>query len=180
VYRLLLLDGELLDAIRRSPPTVTGDGSANVGQLIAAENARRRTAPGGPRWHLTVDLDCLFTLEHAGLSLSSVHAAGQRVVVKTAVNQNGPADNRNALAEISPSLADEGARAARAIGVRLAGIDIITTDPTTSLSGHGVILEVNATPGIHYHYAIDDPAQAVPVAVPILRRLLEESRARSW
>jgi cyanophycin synthetase len=180
VYRLLLLDGELLDAIRRSPPTVTGDGSANVGQLIAAENARRRTAPGGPRWHLTVDLDCLFTLEHAGLSLSSVPAAGQRVVVKTAVNQNGPADNRNALAEISPSLADEGARAARAIGVRLAGIDIITTDPTTSLRGHGVILEVNATPGIHYHYAIDDPAQAVPVAVPILRRLLEESRARSW
>jgi cyanophycin synthetase len=180
VYRLLLLDGELLDAIRRFPPTVTGDGNANIGQLIAAENARRRTAPGGPRWHLTVDLDCLFTLEHAGLSLSSVPAAGQRVVVKTAVNQNGAGDNSNARDEISPMLADEAARAARALGVRLAGIDIITTDPTRSLAGRGVILEVNATPGIHYHYAIDDPSRVVAVAVPILRRLLDEARPTSY
>jgi len=40
-----------------------------------------------------------------------------------------------------------------------------------------VIIEVNGTPGLHYHYQVADEASATPVAVPILRRLLEESRS---
>ena len=35
------------------------------------------------------------------------------------------------------------------------------------------MLEVNATPGLHYHYQLDDRARATPVAVAVLRRLLE-------
>jgi hypothetical protein len=50
----------------------------------------------------------------------------------------------------------------------------VTPDPTRSLvEAGGTILEVNATPGLHYHYQVANPAHAAPVAVPILKRLLE-------
>ena len=171
-YRLLFLDGRLLDVLRRRPPGVVGNGRSTVGELIAAENVRRVTAPGGPRWHLTLDLDCIFALEHAGLTLSTVPADGQRVAVKTAINQNGPEDNESVLGEVSEDMVREAALAASLVGVRLAGVDVITTDPTVSLAGPGIILEVNATPGIHYHYGVREPERAVRVAVPILRELL--------
>ena len=176
-HRLLFLDGRLLDVLRRTPPAVTGDGRSSIGELIAAENERRLSAPGGPRWHLTVDLDCVFALEHAGLSLSSVPADGVRVAVKTAINQNAPEDNESVMGELSEAIVREAALAASLVGVRLAGVDVITTDPTASLAGRGIVLEVNATPGLHYHYAVREPQRAVRVAVPILRALLEEGSA---
>jgi cyanophycin synthetase len=179
VLRLLFFDGELLDVIRRRPPAVTGDGRSTILELIAAENERRFAAAAGERpWLLRADLDAVFTLEAAGLRLSSVPAAGERVAIKTAVSQNGPDDNESLAAAVGDALVADAARAAAAVGVRLAGVDVITRDPGTALrrSG-GAVLEVNATPGLHYHYDVRDQAQAVPVAELILERLLAASTA---
>lgn len=179
VYRFLFLDGELLDVIRRQPPRVQGDGRSTLAALIAAENERRFAGAGGERpWLLRADLDAALTLEGAGLRLSSVPPAGEWVAVKTAVSQNGAHDNESVLAEVGPEIVAEARGAAQLLGIRLAGVDVITTDPGVSLAeSGGVILEVNATPGLHYHYEVADPARAVPVAVPILSRLLEEQAA---
>jgi D-alanine-D-alanine ligase-like ATP-grasp enzyme len=174
VYRLLFLDGELLDVVRRLPPAVTGDGRLTVGELIAAENRRRLAGPTGPTGQLTIDLDCLFTLEASGRTLDTIPAAGERVRVKTAINQNGPKENRSATGELSTALLAEAALAVEVAGVRLAGVDVITPDPARALADSGgVILEVNATPALHYHYEVADRERATPVAVPVLRRLLE-------
>ena len=174
VMRFLLLDGELLDVIQRRPPTVVGDGRSTISELIAAENERRFLAAAGERpWLLRPDLDCVFTLEARGLRLSSVPTAGARVAVKTAVSQNGPADNESVLGTVGDALVADATRAADAVGVRLAGVDVITNDPGVSLRDRGgAVLEVNATPGLHYHYEVRDPAGAVPVAELILERLL--------
>jgi D-alanine-D-alanine ligase-like ATP-grasp enzyme len=180
VYRLLFYDGELLDVIRRFPPSVSGDGRSTVRHLIAAENRRRFEAAAGKPWLLTVDLDCLFTLERRGLSLDSVPARGDRVAVKTAVNSNGPEDNESVLGEVSADLIAQSARAAAVVGVRLAGVDVITRDPMRSLEETGgAILEVNATPGVGYHYAVRNPGRTEPVAAQILRRLLAEPTSAS-
>jgi D-alanine-D-alanine ligase-like ATP-grasp enzyme len=179
VLRFLFLDGELLDVIRRHRPTVTGDGCSTVLELIAAENERRFAAAAGERpWLLRADLDAVFTLEAAGLRLSSVPAPGARVAVKTAVSQNGPGDNESIADAVGQALVADAARAAATVGVRLAGVDIITSDASVSLrhSG-GAVLEVNATPGLHYHYEVSDQDRAVPVAQRILERLLAASAA---
>jgi hypothetical protein len=39
-------------------------------------------------------------------------------------------------------------------------------------------LEVNGTPGLHYHYEVFNAEQATAVAVPLLERLLVEDAAR--
>lgn len=175
MYRLLFMDGQLLDTVRRRPPRVTGDGRSTIRKLIAAENARRLD-PAHPVSMpiLRVDLDCLFTLEAAGLGLESVLPEGQTLAVKTVTSQNRIQDNETVTEPIAAELVAEAREAAAQVGVRLAGIDLITRDLSRSLKeSGGVIIEVNGTPGLHYHYQVADEAIATPVAVPILRRLLD-------
>lgn len=171
-YRLLFLDGELLDAVRRLRPQVIGDGTSSVRDLILTENDRRHST-GAADWYFVCDLDAILTLEEQGLSLRSVPGAGEPVVVKTVINLNGPDFNETVRDHLSDALVEEAARAARRLGVRLAGVDLITPDCTEPLSrAGGVILEVNATPGLHYHYDVRNPEDGVDVVLPILKALL--------
>jgi len=67
-------------------------------------------------------------------------------------------------------LVSQAVAAARTVGVRLAGVDLIAADIG---SPEATIIEVNGTPGLHYHYQVADPANATRVVVPVLRRLLD-------
>jgi D-alanine-D-alanine ligase-like ATP-grasp enzyme len=174
-YRLLLLDGRLLGIVRRGRPQVVGDGVSSIAELIETENRRRLDGPADGSTHLLrTDLDCVFALRAQNRTLRTVPTRAERVVVKTAVNQNC-AREQDTITTVAPALVEGAARAAAAVGVRLAGVDVIITDPGASLAAAGgVVLEVNANPGLHHHYLVADPAGAVPVAVPILATLLAE------
>lgn len=170
VYRLLFLDGTLLDSVRRLPPRLVGDGRSTVDALMAAENARRVAAAGEAGLDLlTVDLDCLLTLRRAGLSLRSVLPAGHVVAVKTVTNQNRIEDNETVREGICDEVVADARRAAEVVGLRLAGVDLVTPDTGRPLADTGgVIIEVNGTPGLHHHYHVADAANAARVAAPIL------------
>jgi len=175
VHRMLYLDGELLDVVRRHPPSITGDGSSTIAELVAEENNRRmQAAREGPPWLLRIDLDSIFTLQAAGLTPRSVPASGAAVAIKTAVSQNRPEENEHvAPARLAEALVAEGRRAVEVLGLRLAAVEIVTPDTGRGLTdAGGIVLEVNGTPGLHYHYEILEPANAIRVAVPILRTLL--------
>jgi cyanophycin synthetase len=173
-YRLLYLDGVLLDAVQRCPPSVIGDGRSTIRQLVTyANEARLRRGAALRQVVMTIDSDMRHTLARQGLSLSAVPASGAVVPVKTVINQNFGADNLTVTDQISPSIVADGARAAQVIGVRFAGIDIITRDHAVPLAASGgVILEVNTNPGFHCHYHKADGSY--PMAVRVLERLLEK------
>jgi D-alanine-D-alanine ligase-like ATP-grasp enzyme len=179
VYRLLFLDGELIDVIRHVPPRLTGDGRATVEQLIDRENARRLAAAGAAGLSLLeVGLDTVFTLERQGLRLDSVVAEGETIAVQTVTNDNRLEDTETFREPLNPELVDAARRAAGAVGLRLAGVDVITPDASQPLERTGgAVAEVNGTPGIHHHYHVADAAIATPVAVPILERVLDKVEA---
>jgi cyanophycin synthetase len=176
-YRLLYLDGKLLDAVVRRAPAVVGDGRGSVARLVEAVNARRlEGGPAASHSLLTVDLDMKNTLARQGLSLRSVPAAGRVVRLKTASNQNAGADNETATALLCAAVVADGARAAAASGLRLAGVDVLTGDPGVPLrEAGGVVLEVNSPPGYFWHYHKRDGA--FPLAVHVLECLLGSPRA---
>ena len=180
-YRMLVLDGELLDVVRHLAPRVVGDGRSTIAQLIAAENLRRLEARGYARRKvLKADLDSRLTLRRQGLNLRSVPAAGQTVQVKTVTNQNRLEDNETFRGPLSDELVATAVEAARLVGLRLAGIDVVTPDPSLPLArAGGVILEVNGTPGLDSHYLVADGARANAVCVPVLRKLLSVERCAS-
>ena len=174
IYRLLVLDGETIDAIRRWPPRVVGDGRSTIEELVAAENRRRLRAGGeAGLWPLRIDLDALVTLGEAGLELRSIPAAGDLATVKTVSQQNRNEDNETVREPISGALAEQAVRAAEIVGLRVAGVDVITPDLGSALeAAGGVVLEVNGEPGLHHHYQVAEPERATRVAVPVLERAL--------
>jgi D-alanine-D-alanine ligase-like ATP-grasp enzyme len=174
VYRLLFLDGELLDVVERGPPTVTGDGHSTIAQLISTENDRRVKQHSYVGSLLRPDLDTTLVLRESGYSLSSVLPAGTMVPVKTLTSQNGIGDNVTYRGRLSAQLVADTRRAAQIVGVRLAGVDVVTTDPTQPLQDtDGALIEVNGQPGLTHHYEVADRARATRVGVPILRKLLD-------
>lgn len=124
----------------------------------------------------TVDLDALLALREQRLELSSVPAARRAFAIKGIASQNAFAENETmALAELSSELVGACRDAVGAVGLRLGAVDLIADDPTLGpKEGGGVVLEVNGTPGLHYHYRVAEPERAARVAVPILDRLLAE------
>jgi D-alanine-D-alanine ligase-like ATP-grasp enzyme len=170
VYRLLYFDGTLLDAVLRKPSAVVADGKSSVRNLIRVENETRLNAgPNVAHALIVIDMDVRSTLAAQGLTLSSVPKAGSLVTLKSVINDNSQRDNVSAKQLLCKSIIEDGAAAAEAVGVRLAGIDIITPDPGVPLAeSGGAILEVNTTPSYHHHKRDG----SYPVAVHLLPFLL--------
>ena len=177
LYRLLYLNGRLMDAVLRKPPAVVADGKSTIRQLIRLENeARLKTGPALAHALIVVDMDLRNTLFHKGLTLSSVPNQGTEVTLKMVINDNSQPDNIDAKRLLCKSIIDDGAAAAAAVGARLAGIDVMTPDPSVPLAeSGGVILEVNTTPSYHHHYYKRDGSY--PVAAYLLPSLLANSVA---
>lgn len=175
VYRFLILDGELLDVVRRDPSSVEGDGVSAVRDLISSEN-RARVAAIGARGNQLVqpDHDGLLALRGQQIGLASVLPAGRRVPVKYSNGDGGRLDTYAVPRSVlSGQLVDDVARAVATTGLRLAGVDIVTPDLAKGLTAaKGAVLEVNAPPGLHYHYLTANGNGNVDVASRILRRLL--------
>jgi cyanophycin synthetase len=178
-YRLLYLDGQLIDALVRRPPSIVGDGRSTVAQLVRVVNEQRvKDRAASSQALLPIDFDMRRTLAKQGLSLRSVPAKGQRVTLKMVVNDNCGSDNSTATELLDRSIIEAGRRAVEVLRVRYAGIDIMTPDPSVPLEqAGGVILEVNATPGLYYHYHKSDGA--FPAALHVLKRLLLEDVPQS-
>jgi D-alanine-D-alanine ligase-like ATP-grasp enzyme len=175
-YRVTLLDGEVLDVLRRSRPQVVGDGVSTVAALMLREYERRVDAGGAFAGFkaFEVDHDTIFTLAYNSLSLDSVPREGQEVEVKTATNFSGPEQTQSVLRDVGADMITAARTAADALGARLAGVDVVTTNPQIALAeSGGVILEVN-TPGLLHHYNIAEPERASRVAIRILQTLLED------
>lgn len=174
VYRLLFLNGELLDAIRRFPPQVIGDGYSTIRNLINKENKRRIEQSGFLSLKvLIIDFDCKMTLRRSGLSLKDVPKKGQTITIKSTTNESGANDCESVINIVNDDIVTECRRAASLLGIKLAGVDIITSNIESPLKQTGgKIIEINAIPGLHYHYQVRNSEDMVPVAVPILSSLL--------
>jgi D-alanine-D-alanine ligase-like ATP-grasp enzyme len=174
-YRLLFFRGDLLDCVLRRSPRLVGDGIATVSRLVRSEN-ERRLAAGYQRSQtlLGIDEDMRTTLALQGLGLRAVPAKGQEFVVKQVVNDNSSIENETATELLCDEIVKLGRRVLDAFGLNLAGIDIITPDPTVPLHlVGGAVVDVNPCPGFYYHYRKKDGC--LPVASHILRGIFNDA-----
>lgn len=177
-YRLLYLDGQYIDAVRRDAPTVIGDGCSSIRQLVAAENELRLAcSPITALSPLMIDLECRNTLAALGLSPSSIPAVGEEVAIKLAVNENGAAQNHLVRDAVHPEIVAVGQRIVRNFGIGFAGLDLMSTDIAQApSSGATVFTEINAAPGLHHHYLVAEPDRIANAASQILEHLFTARR----
>jgi len=169
-YRLLYLGGRFLDAIRRLPPIVSGDGKNTIRALVKKENIDRLTSrPPRALTPLLIDQDCNTRLRDLGLTANSVLDQGRSVRIKNVANENDAAQNENVREIVHPEVIESGRRIVCDMGLTLAGIDLQCADISRPLvETGGRFIEVNAPVGIHYHYLIANPQHGVRVAEILL------------
>ena len=89
----------------------------------------------------------LLVLEHEGYQLDSVPETGKRVMIRR--NGNLSTDVTDL---VHPDVARQVALAACVLGLDVAGVDVIAEDISRPLEEQGgVVIEVNAGPGLQMH-----------------------------
>ncbi|ROT46511.1 cyanophycin synthetase [Pusillimonas sp. NJUB218] len=168
-HRLLVVGDQMVAAARGDAVSVVGDGVNTIEALIELQiNADPRRGRDETQPLNIVRLDSAARLEigRQGYNAQSVPAAGKRVLIQR--NGNVSIDVTD---KVHPTTRDLVVLAARAVGLDIAGIDLVVSDIALPLSGQGgAIVEVNAGPGLLMHLK-PSAGEAQPVGEAIINHL---------
>ena len=167
-YRLVVFQEDLLLAIERVPGGVTGDGVHTVQQLLEQLNADPRRGSGAHALlqHVTMDDEAQGLLQSAGLTTASVPALAQWVRLRRTANVATGGTPVSVLAQVHPDNRLLAVRAAKALRLDLAGVDLLIPDIRRSWRESGAgICEVNSQPSL-------GQITSAPLYAQILRRLV--------
>lgn len=170
-HRLLVVEGKLIAAAQRIPACVTGDGRSDIAALIAAENENPLRGHGFAKLMNTIALDekSDAVLARQNYDRRSVPAKGAIVRLAATANLSTGGTSIDVTGSVHPDNARAAIRAAKALGLRVAGVDLICPDISKSWreTGGGVC-EVNLLVGLRPHWLANPDRDVV---TPILETL---------
>jgi len=168
-HRALVVDGRLVAVAWLAPPCVTGDGFRTVAGLLGAENQVRGEARA---MAIPADAAAQEMLARQGLALESVPPAGMRVKLRAVPDLAAGATVEDVTAAVHPAVAQACERAARAIGLDVAGVLLACESVSAPLEAQGGgVVGITAAPDICMH----ERAGACGVSDSVLRTLLPGS-----
>lgn len=172
-HRVLVINGHVVAVAERVPAQVTGNGERTIRELVEEANSDPRRGVGHRKTltRLPCDASTVEYLAECGYTLESVPPAGTRVLLRPTANLSTGGTSIDRTDEIHPDNVTACEMAANAVGLDIAGIDVITPDIAIPFRDNGaVIIEVNAAPGIRMH---THPSEGQPrqVGAPVLDEL---------
>jgi len=172
-HRLLVINGELVAATRRTPGHVVGDGRSTIAQLVEVVNQDPRRGVGHEKvlTRLELDREANLMMERVGYTEASVPKDGEVVFLRSTANLSTGGTATDVTDIIHPDNRDMAVRAVRAIGLDVGGVDFISPNIAESYKSiGGAICEVNAAPGFRMHVA---PSEGTPrdAAGPVIDML---------
>ncbi|HVI60370.1 MAG TPA: cyanophycin synthetase [Luteimonas sp.] len=172
-HRLLVVNGELVAATKRTPGHVVGDGARTIAQLVEIVNQDPRRGVGHEKvlTRLELDAQAQLMMERVGYTAASVPKDGEAVYLRSTANLSTGGTATDVTDVIHPDNRDMAVRAVRAIGLDVGGVDFITPNIAESYKSiGGAICEVNAAPGFRMHVA---PSEGTPrdAAGPVIDML---------
>lgn len=179
-YRILVVHGEAVAATMRQPPFVIGDGIHTVSELVQMLNQDPRRGPGHdfPMSYVVLDSVALLTLGQQGYHPDHVLRSGIRVWIRQTANMSTGATAVDVTDEVGPGIRMAAVRAAQALGLDIAGVDLVTDDLRSPLgTSKGAIVEVNAAPGLRMHLYPSE-GKALPVGDHIVSYLFGQNTGR--
>ncbi len=153
-YRVLVAGARVAAASLRRPACVRGDGVATIGQLVDTENQHPARGEGHTNilTRIVLDEHALELLREQGLTADSVLPEGREVQLRDNANLSTGGTAEDVTDLLDPDTARMCVRAARLVGLDVAGLDLVCSDIGQPLRAQGgAVIEVNAAPGIRMH-----------------------------
>lgn len=153
-YRVLVVGGAVVAVAERIPAHVIGDGVSSVAGLIETLNADPRRGRGHEKalTQVTIDDQVVELVAKQGLALDGVPPEDSIVILRDTANLSTGGEAIDRTSDIHPDNKAIAERAARIVGLDVAGLDILTPDIAQPISDQGGgIIEVNASPGFRMH-----------------------------
>lgn len=161
-YRILVVNGRVIDILEDVPPLVVGDGTTPVDQLVLAFN-RRRKAQGK---YTTNVIHWDYIREQLGVTgtaktpTQAVPRRGQTVYITQLKNGYNGIDRMSVpLSKVPSQVTDMSVRVAKVLGMNLIGIDYMCEDIHRDVPGY--IIEVNSVPDYTAHAKQEGPKRPV-------------------
>ncbi len=172
-HRILVVDRKVVAVAERVPAHVVGNGVDSISALVACENRDPRRGEGHDNLltHIQLDAATDEMLASHGYTRDTILPVGATCFLRATANLSTGGIAIDRTDEIHPDNVWLAERVAAIIGLDIAGIDVITTDITKPLrAADGVIVEVNAAPGLRMHIA-PNQGKGRNIAAPILDML---------
>ncbi len=172
-HRVLVVNGEVVAVSQRVPGHVVGDGKRPIRELVDVVNSDPRRGVGHEKVLTRIEIDDQADrlLKLAGYTVDTVLKDGEVFALRATGNLSTGGTAVDKTDVIHPDNIDIATRAAKVVGLDVAGIDLICKDISRSAREHGgAIVEVNAAPGFRMHLA---PTEGTPrnVAGPVVDML---------
>ena len=169
--RVVVIADEVVAAAVRRPPVVTGDGRTTVRALVTSLSRRRSAATGGEA-RIPLDDATQACVADGGHDLDDVLRAGEELLVRRTANLHTGGTISDVTARLHPELVRACVTATRALGIPVAGLDLLVPD----VEGPDyVMIEVNERPGLANHEPQPTAEKFVDLLFPATRAL-----PRSW
>lgn len=152
-YRIVVLDDEVISAYQRIPLFVIGDGRSNILRL-AVQKQRHFKRTGRDT---EIDLDDFRIkqkLRRQKLNLESVPAEGAQVFLLDNANLSTGGDAVDVTETMHRDFRQLAVKVTKDMGLRMCGVDIITTYDINAPLKDYVIIEINSAPGLDNYAAI--------------------------
>ena len=152
-YRVLVINNKVVAAANRMPPKIIGDGESTINELINLENHDERRGFDHEKslTKIKVDNELIVNLKKKGYDLNSILEKGEKLYLRSNSNLSTGGISIDCTDKVSDDIKNICIRSAKVLGLDICGVDICTKDIRKPLKGNGVVVEVNAAPGIRMH-----------------------------
>ncbi|MCX7970669.1 MAG: Mur ligase family protein, partial [Negativicutes bacterium] len=152
-YRLLVIDYRLAAAVLLTPPQLVGDGLHTVAELIGQLNADPRRGIGDKAELSRVEFDAVSErlLSERKYTMATVLRPGEVLPLQLSGNLKLGGMATDVTDRVDPMTRYLVERAARVVGLNVAGVDIVANSISQSLLEGGAVIEINAAPDFRMH-----------------------------
>jgi cyanophycin synthetase len=149
-YRILVLGNKVIAVAERTPPYIIGDGIHSIKYLVTQMNLTRISTLFN---EVPFDNELIQTIRSQNYILSSVLKHQEKIYIRRNCNMSTGGLTIDRTDEIHPENAKLAIKATKIIGLKFAGVDIITSNISKSMiHSSGVINEINNNPGLRIHH----------------------------
>lgn len=178
-YRLLMVDGKLAAAAKRTPAHVVGDGKSTVQQLINEVNSDPNRGDGHKNvlTKIQPELAESFILSQKNYTLKTILDTNEILYLDYAANLSKGGTAEDVTDEVHPDVVKVAERVSKITGLDICGIDLMAQSLERPLAETGgVVLEVNAAPGFRMHLS-PSKGESRNVASPVIDMLFPQGKS---